>query len=212
MSGAHQAVLAGFAFAVGASVGSFLNVCAWRLPRGESLVRPPSRCPRCGSAIAARDNLPVLGWLWLRGRCRSCSAPISARYPLVESAVGLLFAAVLLAETAAGPLDPLDLGPLAALARVGYHWALVALLVTAALIEHDRRSVLPLSAPFGPVGTALPPDSVRSARLDMAAIVALSACLFGEPVGAGLNLALLAVFLRGAAPDSRAVPLGPGDD
>jgi leader peptidase (prepilin peptidase)/N-methyltransferase len=77
--------------ALGASVGSFLNVVVWRLPQGMSLVRPKSRCPKCGSPILARDNLPVIGWLRLRGRCRACNAPISARYPLVEAITALMF-------------------------------------------------------------------------------------------------------------------------
>jgi len=69
---------------LGAVVGSFLNVVVARVPRGESVVRPRSRCPRCGAAIAWYDNVPVLSWVILRARCRSCAAPIPARYPLVE--------------------------------------------------------------------------------------------------------------------------------
>ena len=72
-------------------VGSFANVCIHRLPLGRSIVSPPSRCPACGSLIAPCDNVPVLGWLWLRGRCRSCRAPISMRYPAVELLNGLLY-------------------------------------------------------------------------------------------------------------------------
>ncbi|MGZ4639665.1 MAG: prepilin peptidase, partial [Actinomycetes bacterium] len=68
----------------GLIVGSFLNVVAWRLPRGESLAHPPSHCPSCDTPIKPYDNVPVLSWLLLRGRCRACGAPISARYPLVE--------------------------------------------------------------------------------------------------------------------------------
>jgi leader peptidase (prepilin peptidase)/N-methyltransferase len=79
---------------VGAVFGSFLNVVAYRLPRGESLSRPRSRCPQCQTAIKPYDNVPVLSWLALRGRCRSCRAPISARYPLVEAVTGLLCALV----------------------------------------------------------------------------------------------------------------------
>lgn len=77
----------------GLVIGSFLNVVVWRVPRGESVVRPPSACPRCGHEIRRRDNVPVLSWLVLRGRCRDCGEPISARYPLVEAATGVLFAA-----------------------------------------------------------------------------------------------------------------------
>jgi len=77
---------------LGLVVGSFLNVVVWRVPRGESVVHPPSACPRCGHAIRPWDNVPVVSWLVLRGRCRDCSAPISARYPLVEAGTGLAFA------------------------------------------------------------------------------------------------------------------------
>jgi len=80
-----------FVFAFGACVGSFLNVVVWRLPRGESLVHPPSRCPKCGHKLAWFDNIPVLGWLLLRGKCRYCSNSISARYPIVEFMTGALF-------------------------------------------------------------------------------------------------------------------------
>jgi leader peptidase (prepilin peptidase)/N-methyltransferase len=81
---------------VGLLIGSFLNVVIYRVPRGESVVRPRSRCPGCGQEISPRDNIPVVSWLLLRGRCRACGEPISARYPLVELLTGLLFVAVLL--------------------------------------------------------------------------------------------------------------------
>ena len=75
----------------GLLVGSFLNVVAYRVPRGESVVRPRSRCPGCGTEIGARDNVPVLSWLLLRGRCRHCSEPISIRYPAVELLTAVVF-------------------------------------------------------------------------------------------------------------------------
>ena len=81
---------------LGACVGSFLNVVLWRVPRGESIVRPPSHCPSCGQELGAIELVPVLSWLALRGRCRHCGVHISARYPLVEFGVALLFAAVAL--------------------------------------------------------------------------------------------------------------------
>ena len=76
------------AFAVGACIGSFLNVCIYRLPADESVVRPGSRCQRCGAPIAWYDNIPLLSWAWLQARCRACGVAISARYPLVEAASG----------------------------------------------------------------------------------------------------------------------------
>ena len=79
---------------LGLLIGSFLNVVIHRVPLGESVIRPRSRCPQCGAELRERDNFPVLSWLLLRGRCRACSAPISVRYPLVELGTGLLFAAV----------------------------------------------------------------------------------------------------------------------
>ena len=93
----------------GLAIGSFLNVVIYRVPRNESIVSPPSACPHCGSPIANRDNVPVVSWLLLRGRCRACGGPISARYPLVEATTSVLFATAAL--------------------RYGYDAALPALLV-----------------------------------------------------------------------------------
>ena len=81
-------------FALGAAIGSFLNVVIYRLPAGLSLLFPPSRCPHCLHRLRKYENVPVLGWLWLRGRCNHCKSPIPARYPLVEAATGLLFLVV----------------------------------------------------------------------------------------------------------------------
>ena len=80
-----------FFFALGACIGSFLNVVVWRLPRGESLIRPASHCPKCDHPLAWFDNIPVFGWIALRGKCRYCGNPISPRYPIVEAITGLLF-------------------------------------------------------------------------------------------------------------------------
>jgi leader peptidase (prepilin peptidase)/N-methyltransferase len=77
-------------FAMGAILGSFLNVLIYRLPRGESIVRPPSACPECGRRITPRDNIPIVSYLILRGRCRHCKAVISSRYPVVELLAGLV--------------------------------------------------------------------------------------------------------------------------
>lgn len=80
----------GLCFLTGLAVGSFLNVCIWRLPRGQSIVRPRSRCPHCGEGIGARDNIPLVSYLLLRGRCRRCRKSISRRYPAVEALTGAL--------------------------------------------------------------------------------------------------------------------------
>lgn len=78
---------------VGASIGSFLNVCIYRWPEELSVIRPPSRCPACETPLAWRDNVPIAGWLLLRGRCRHCGVGISAQYPMIELAVALIWVA-----------------------------------------------------------------------------------------------------------------------
>ncbi len=120
-------MLVAFAMVVGLTIGSFLNVVVYRLPRGESLAVPGSHCPRCGSAVRAYDNVPVLSWVMLRGRCRNCHEPISARYPLVELTSAVLAVAVVLvkhtwAERALGLV-------------------LVAILIPVALIDYDERII-----------------------------------------------------------------------
>lgn len=88
------AALVAVCAAVGLAIGSFLNVVIYRVPKGESIVRPRSACPNCSTPIANRDNVPLLSWLLLRGRCRTCGHPISIRYPIVEAATAVLFAGV----------------------------------------------------------------------------------------------------------------------
>ena len=92
---------------LGLAVGSFLNVVIHRVPRGESIVHPGSHCPGCGSAVRARHNVPVLGWIVLRGRCADCSAHISIRYPLVELTTAALFVAVAMRLRELGLLEAL---------------------------------------------------------------------------------------------------------
>jgi leader peptidase (prepilin peptidase) / N-methyltransferase len=82
---------------LGLAVGSFLNVVIARVPAGQSVVRPASRCPECAHVIRARHNVPVLGWLMLRGRCADCANPISVRYPVVELATGAAFVGAVVA-------------------------------------------------------------------------------------------------------------------
>jgi leader peptidase (prepilin peptidase)/N-methyltransferase len=145
------AVAATFAGAVGAAVGSFVNVIAYRLPRRESLVSPGSTCPSCGTAIRAYDNVPVLGWLMLRGRCRSCRAPISARYPLIEALTAALAVAVVLVRHGA---HDVVLG-----------LTFVAVLVPVALIDLDHRIIpnkitLPAAVAAVAIGGVLKPPGV----------------------------------------------------
>jgi leader peptidase (prepilin peptidase)/N-methyltransferase len=96
VAGQTVVIIAVFFFLFGTFVGSFLNVCITRIPEDISIVTPRSRCPRCGTPIKPYDNVPVFAWLWLRGKCRACGAAISAMYPLIELATGLLFVAAFL--------------------------------------------------------------------------------------------------------------------
>ncbi len=127
--GAEFIVLAAL---LGACVGSFLNVVVWRLPREESVLWPASHCPRCGTPLGWLENVPVLSWLALGGRCRHCHAPISRRYPLIEA----LCAGLWLLMTLAQPdgLGPQPARPLVVIAG----WLLVSLLLVLALIDWDQ--------------------------------------------------------------------------
>ena len=118
-------VLPAAAGVFGLLIGSFLNVVVYRVPRGESLVHPGSHCPECGQAIRGRHNIPVLGWLVLRGRCADCGTPISPRYPLVELGTGLLFLAVAVWALAAHQLGALP--ALLYFAAIGIALALIDL-------------------------------------------------------------------------------------
>lgn len=141
---------------LGLVVGSFLNVVIHRVPAGESVVRPRSRCPHCGTQLTGRDNVPVLSWLLLRGRCRSCGTAISARYPLVELLTAALFAAVALRfpDDAELPAFLVLTAGLIALSAVDFERFLLpnrivyptlgltsGLLVVAAAVDGDWRSL-----------------------------------------------------------------------
>jgi leader peptidase (prepilin peptidase) / N-methyltransferase len=112
---------------LGAAIGSFLNVVAYRLPRRESLIHPPSRCPGCDTAIRPYDNIPVLGWLLLRGHCRKCAMRISPRYPVVEALTAILAVSIVLVRHGA---HDLALG-----------LTLLVVLVPVALIDLDHRII-----------------------------------------------------------------------
>jgi leader peptidase (prepilin peptidase)/N-methyltransferase len=126
------AVLSPAAALLGACIGSFVNVVAWRLPREESLIQPGSHCTHCGSPVRWFDNVPVLAWLWLRGRCRDCSSPIARRYPLVELGSAALWVAMLMARPAGLGPDP------ATLLVIPAGWLLASWLLPLVLIDLDR--------------------------------------------------------------------------
>jgi leader peptidase (prepilin peptidase)/N-methyltransferase len=128
---------------LGLAIGSFLNVVAFRLPRGESLSSPPSRCPGCATPIRPYDNIPVLSWLLLRGRCRTCGERIAARYPIVEGATAALYVAVVATQWGDA-------------AHVALGIALVTLLVPVTLIDLEHR-IIPnkLTLPFAVLALAL---------------------------------------------------------
>jgi leader peptidase (prepilin peptidase)/N-methyltransferase len=164
----------------GLLVGSFLNVVIWRVPRGESIVRPPSHCPGCDTPIAPRDNIPVLSWLLLRGKCRHCGVRISARYPLVELGTGLLFAVI-----------ALNRGPHADLPAFLY---LAAISVALALIDLDTKRL--------PNVIVLPSYVVAAVLLTVAAAVdddwsALLRAGLGTVVLFGFYFLLALIYPRG---------------
>jgi leader peptidase (prepilin peptidase) / N-methyltransferase len=130
-------VLGGGFFLIGTVVGSFLNVCIYRIPWQKSVIWPGSRCPRCLAAIAGFDNIPIVSWIALRGECRRCGLPISVRYPLVEAFTGLLFLGAYLVDVIAAPRGAWGQIPTAGLAAAAYHSLFLALLVAAALIDYD---------------------------------------------------------------------------
>jgi leader peptidase (prepilin peptidase)/N-methyltransferase len=123
-----QIVIAAAAFLFGLVIGSFLNVCILRIPRGESITLPASHCTKCGEPIKPYDNLPVLSWLFLRGRCRKCREPISWMYPAVELATGLLFLACCFAFGAT---------------LTGAKWALFGALMIVLVVTDARERILP---------------------------------------------------------------------
>ena len=124
-----------FVFLFGISVGSFLNVCIWRMPRGESIVSPGSRCPKCGHEIRWYENLPLFSWLMLRGRCSSCSEPISIRYFCVELLTGSLFL------IAWGRLFELRVPDDYLFAAFVLYAATLMLMVATAFIDYDHRLI-----------------------------------------------------------------------
>lgn len=226
-----MAAAAVIAFLGGLMAGSFVTVVAHRVPRGESIVGPRSRCPACGVQIAAYDNAPVISWLLLRGRARCCGAPISARYPLTELALGLLYAATVLVLWD-------DLG------EVALGLVFVTVLMAVTLTDLERRiipnKILIVGAVLAVVIAAvadpasLPERAIAAAAaggllfgaalayprgmgLGDVKLAATMGLFLGRNVGPAILVALLAGSLvgmaiiarEGAAARKKAIPFGP---
>lgn len=173
---------------LGLAVGSFLNVVVWRLPRGESLNRPGSHCPGCDHAVRAHDNVPVLSWLALRGRCRDCGMRVSARYPLVEAATAALWVAVVAAGW--GDATEIVLG-----------LVFVTMLVPVVLIDLDHRLILnkltyPAAILALVIGLVMDPAGVPEQLIaGLAAGGFFLAAALARPGGMGLGDVKLAVVM-----------------
>ena len=171
----------------GLLIGSFLNVVAYRFPRGESLIWPGSHCPGCGTPIKPYDNIPVLGWLLLRGRCRACHEAISPRYPLVELLTCALAVAVVAVKHA--PLE------------IALGLTLVAVLVPVALIDFEHRVIpnkimLPAALLAIALGLVLKPSGVPEQLLAAAAAGGfLLIFVLAYPRGMGMGDVKLAAVL-----------------
>jgi leader peptidase (prepilin peptidase)/N-methyltransferase len=220
-----------FAFLGGLLVGSFVTVVAHRVPRGESIVAPRSRCPGCGAQIAAYDNVPVFSWLALRGRARCCGAAISPRYPLTELALGLLYAATVLVLWD----DP---------GEIALGLVFVTTLLAVTLTDLERRiipnKILLVAAVLGvAIAAVAVPDTLPERALAAVAtggllflaaliyprgmglgdvkLAAVMGLYLGRDVAPAMLVALLAGALvglamiarEGAAARKRAIPFGP---
>lgn len=150
----------------GLALGSFLNVVVYRTPRGKSLVAPPSACPHCGHQITALENIPVLSWLFLRGKCSSCSAPISIRYPLVELGTALFFVAVTLVMAPALFAAGSTQDAVATLLALVAFLVLASASVSLALIDIDTKT--------------LPNAIVLPTLVTMAVLLGVSSTLSGD--------------------------------
>jgi leader peptidase (prepilin peptidase)/N-methyltransferase len=211
----------------GLIVGSFLNVVVYRLPRGESLIHPRSRCPSCATQLRAVDNVPVVSWLALRGRCHHCGAPVSARYPLVELTTGVLYAAVVVTQDDAVrivlglllvPITLIDLDHRIIPNRITGPAAIAALIAIAAL-DADFLVEAAIAAVAGGgfffVAAILYPRGMGMGDVKLAGLLGL---YLGRAVAPAILIALIAGVVLGAAIIARkgakegrktAVPFGP---
>ena len=178
-------VLACFSAVLGACIGSFLNVCIWRIPRDESVVAPRSHCPACNRLIPWYLNIPVLSWLLLRGRCRWCRQPISARYIGVELLTAALFCIVFLQYAFERPM--LGMVPLVDAALIPVYWIFLAALVCGTFVDLDHM-ILPDSVTIGgmiagPIFSALVPTMHHGATVWYRGLLGSG---IGEMAGFGL--------------------------
>jgi leader peptidase (prepilin peptidase) / N-methyltransferase len=215
----------------GLCLGSFLNVVAYRLPAGLSLVTPGSACPGCGSAIRPYDNLPVVSWLALGGHCRACDTSISPRYPLTEALTGALFAAVVIAKGASAGiwLDLIFVAGLVAVTRIDLEHriipnrivaplALAAVVLTAVFEPHllpERLIAGAAAGGFLLAAVLAYPAGMGMGDVKLAAVMGL---VLGRAVAPAMFIALIAgtivgvgVLARKGVRDGRRtkVPFGP---
>lgn len=182
----------------GACVGSFLNVVIYRLPEGISLVHPPSRCPKCDKKLAWYDNVPVLGWLWLRGKCRYCHEPISPQYPLIEALCAVMFAGMYWVDYQSG-LRPsfAALGLFETWPALVVQLTLIAGLLAATMID-ARLFIIPLQIPYTLLAVTLvvlPVSTIWFQQIDqVTATVGPGAA--GASAGAVVGLIMAIVLLR----------------
>jgi leader peptidase (prepilin peptidase)/N-methyltransferase len=225
------AAAAAIAFLGGLMAGSFVTVVAHRVPRGESIVGPRSRCPACGTQIAAYDNVPVFSWLTLRGRARCCGAAISARYPLTELTLGLLYAATVLVlwdDPGEVALGLVFVTVLMAVTLTDFERRVIPnkILIVAAVLAVAIAAVAdPASLPERAIaavaaggllfGAALAyPRGMGLGDVKLAATMGL---FLGRDVGPAILVALLAgsvvgvamIAREGAAARKKAIPFGP---
>lgn len=172
------AVTVVLAAVLGLLLGSFLNVVVYRVPIGRSIVSPPSACPNCDTEIAPWDNIPVLSWILLRGECRTCSAPISARYPLVELATSASFALVALGFAPACFAATTSAGVVAAVLVMVSFLYLAAITIALALIDLDVHKL--------PNVIVVPAYAVSAALFAAASILSGD---FGPLIGSGIAMA-----------------------
>jgi leader peptidase (prepilin peptidase)/N-methyltransferase len=202
-----------FLFVLGACVGSFLNVLVYRLPLELSVIYPPSRCPDCETKLAWYDNIPVLGWIFLRGKCRYCDKPISARYPIIEAITGLLFVFyyVMFFILHAGPCASLD-GMRGSdwfasdLVSIQQHWPIYGLdmllisgLLAASLIDAELF-IIPASIPWWIAGIAILIHAlIDRPGMPQAQIISAASMALSAGAATGLVVSIILLF-RGILP------------